>query len=128
MNQKVINFVNQLKNSSLVNHKELSFNYSQLILEYVDCLYREGFIQSYELKESQGVKEIRVLTRTENGYTLTSGIKIVSSLTKKRFLTAKDIQELNLKKKELFLSTSDGIYSLSECKRKKVGGLAIFAC
>ncbi len=128
MNQKVVNFINKLKNDSLINHKIVTFPYSKLILEYVNCLYREGFIQSYEVITENDEQNIKIFTRNENGKTLTSDLKLVSSLTKKRFLKSKSICKLNLKKTEFFLSTSNGILSLSECKRKNVGGLVIFAC
>lgn len=127
MNQKVINFVNQLKNSSLINRKTIVFSYSDLILEYIDCLYREGFIQSYEIIDD---KKIKVLIRIENGQALTSNIKLVSSPTKKRVLTLNSIDKMNIKRTEVFLSTSKGIFSLSECKRNnlKSGGLVVFTC
>jgi ribosomal protein S8 len=127
MNQKVINFVNKLKNSSLINRKVVTFSYSELIVEYVDCLYREGFIQSYEILDN---KIIKVLIRIENGRALTSNIRLISSPTKKRFLTLNAIDKMNIKKSELFLSTSNGIYSLSECKRNNInnGGLVVFTC
>lgn len=127
MNQKVINFVNQLKNSSLINRKTIVFSYSDLILEYIDCLYREGFIQSYEIIDD---KRIKVLIRIENGQALTSNIKLVSSPTKKRVLTLNSIDKMNIKRTEVFLSTSKGIFSLSECKRNnlKSGGLVVFTC
>lgn len=129
MNQKVINFVNKLKNASLVNHKIVTFPYSDLILEYTDCLYREGFIQSYQVTfEDEKQKKIKVITRSYNGKTLTSNLKLVSTLTKKRYITSETICLLNLKKVELFLSTSDGILSLNECKKQKVGGIVVFAC
>lgn len=128
MNQKVINFVNKLKNNSLVNRKAVTFSYSELILKYVDCLYREGFIQSYDVTIIDNQKKINILIRIENGRSLTSNLKIVSSLTKKRYLTANNIYKMNIKKSELFLSTSSGIFSLSECKKKNIGGLVVFAC
>lgn len=128
MNIKVINFVNKLKNSSLVNRKIVIFLYSQLIHDYVNCLYREGFIQSYQVVEFDNIKKINVFTKIVNGKVLTSDIVAVSSVTKQRYLTANEVHGLNIKKGEFFLSTSEGIYSLSECKKMNIGGVVAFAC
>jgi ribosomal protein S8 len=128
MNKKVIDFVNRLKNLSLVKTKRIMFIYSDLILEYTDCLYREGLIQSYEVFSLQDKKYIRIIIRLENGICLTSKIKLVSSLTKKKYISSKIIASTSIKGKELFLSTSKGVFSFSECKKQRVGGLVVFVC
>ena len=128
MNKKVIDFVNRLKNSSLLKAKEIVLCYSELILEYTDCLYREGFVQSYELFDVQDKKYIRIILRLESGVCLTSKIKVVSSLTKKKYISSKGISISSIKGKEVFLSTSKGVMSLSECKKHNIGGLVVFVC
>lgn len=128
MNQKVIKFVNQLKNCSLIGRKEFFITFSDLVLRYTRCLYKEGFIQSYKVIDLNQQKKIKILIKINDGFALTSNIKLISTLTKKRYLTFKDISNINMRNKELFFSTSSGIYSLTECKKKRLGGLAVFVC
>lgn len=128
MNIKVITLINKLKNFSLVNRKVVIFLHSPIVEDYVSCLYREGFIQTYRIIEVDNIKKIHVFTKTVNGKTLTSDIVAVSTISKPRYLTAKEVRRVNIKKGEFFLSTSAGVYSLSECKQYNYGGVVAFAC
>lgn len=129
MNYKVIYFVNKLKSASMLNQGSVLIPYSDLVLDLTDCLYREGFIQSYEINfKNEEEKKIKIFTRTYNGKTLTSTLKLVSTPTKKKCLTYQDMCSFDLKKTELILTTTLGVFSLSECKRKQIGGIIVLSC
>lgn len=127
MNKKIITFINILKNASLVGKKEAFVPYSPLILDYVSCLYREGFVLSYEILLDES--KIKVYTRSEfNNKILTSNLTLVSTLTKKRYLSSSLIKQIRFKHKELILCTDIGVLSLRECQKQNVGGLVVFSC
>jgi ribosomal protein S8 len=126
MNKQIITFINTLKNISISSKKEVLVPYNSLILNYTDCLYQEGFLQSYEILSD--LNKIKIYTRSVNGKVLTSNIKFVSTLTKKRYLSSSLIKQIKVKNKEYILSTNIGILSLSECQRQNVGGLVVFSC
>lgn len=127
MNKKVIIFINILKNASLAKKKEVVVPYNPLVLEYISCLYREGFILSYEILLDGN--NIKVFTRSEfNNKILTSNLALVSTLTKKRYLSSSLIKQIRLKHKELILCTDIGVLSLRECQKQNIGGLVVFSC
>ena len=49
MNKSISNFVIQLKNSSLINKEILNVRLENTILKIITLLYKEGFIQSFEV-------------------------------------------------------------------------------
>lgn len=126
MNKQIITFINTLKNISISSKKEVLVSCNSLILNYTDCLYQEGFLQSYEILPD--LNKIKIYTRSVNGKVLTSNIKFVSTLTKKRYLSSSLIKQIKVKNKEYILSTNIGVLSLSECQRQNVGGLVVFSC
>jgi ribosomal protein S8 len=126
MNKKVIIFINILKNASLANKTEAFVPYNTLILDYVDCLYREGLLQSYEILFDS--KKIKIFTRSDGNKILTSNLEFVSTLTKKRYLSCSSMKQVRPTHKEFIVCTDEGVFSLTECQEKNIGGLIAFSC
>ena len=74
---------------------------------------------------SDNVKKIFVLVKR----TGLESLKIVSTPSNFRYIDLKQINKLFFTaNKTLVLSTNQGILTISECRKKKIGGLVLFSC
>ena len=124
MNSFIIKFLMNLKSASLFKKEYLSIKYSKQSLELIIALYNEGFIQSYKITN----EELYILLRYFFNKPVFRFLKLVSTQSNFRYLNLKTITKLPNKKAVLFLSTSEGILTLSQCKMRKIGGKALFYC
>jgi ribosomal protein S8 len=124
MNFSIVKFISNLKVASISNKKVMYIKKNVLILKYLKLLYIEGYILSYKTTE----ENIVVFLRYSNNRCLTENIKLISKPSKDIYLKYNDIVLLNLKNKDLFLSTTKGFLSLKDAKKYRKGGLALFSC
>jgi small subunit ribosomal protein S8 len=122
MTQFIINFLLTLKNASSLKKEKIKIKYSKHSLELVVCLYNEGFIHSYQLKNNQ----ILIILRYFFNKPILKNLKIISTPSKLRYLNLKALSKLSNKKTSLFFSTSKGLLTLNQCKKNKIGGILLF--
>ena len=113
-----------LKMSSLFRKEYLTTVLSKQSLNLTTVLYKEGFIQSYQIKNNK----LNILLRYFFNKPVLRSLKIISTPSKSRFLNLKTLTKLPNKKLVLFLSTTKGILTLEQCKEQKLGGKALFYC
>ena len=130
MNIQTIKNLNKLKNASLIRRESISLEYSFLILNIIQSLYKEGFIQSFKITTNlkTNKKFILVNLRYYFNKSIFKKLKILSSSSKIKALDFQNLSRLNIKKDVLFLSTSQGILTHLECKHRKLGGILFFIC
>ena len=130
MNINLINLLSKLKNASFSKKEQISVVYNSLCLDVVRLLYKEGFIQSFFVKQTQfssGKKlKIFITLRYFNNKSVFKNLKIFSKPSKINFLNTKDLAKVTNKKFILFLSTSQGLLTNTECKKKNIGGKLLF--
>jgi small subunit ribosomal protein S8 len=124
MNQYIINFLIRLKNASFSKKEYINVQYSEHMLQIIKSLYEEGFIQSFKITD----KTVYVVLRYFFNKPILKNIKLVSTPSRARYLNFKSLTKLSTKKFVLYLSTDKGILTLSQCKKLKVGGVALFYC
>lgn len=132
MNVETIRFLNQLKNTSLGNVQKFQTKSNKLILGLLKLLYKEGYIISFKkvLRDNylNETSDFYVHTRNLEGKQLFKDLKIISTPAYQKYYSIKTINRLESKKKLIVFSTDKGIMTLSDCKRKHVGGVLLFIC
>jgi ribosomal protein S8 len=124
MNTQLIKVLCALKNNANLKKKTFCIKYSKIIKNIVICLYKEGFIQSYLIRFSSITVRFRSFLEKQLFVTL----KVISRPSKYCYLTFNQITKISLNNKLLVLSTPKGILTLTQCKEKKTGGIALFIC
>lgn len=124
MSQFIINFLISLKNASFSKKEELNVPYSEHILQIIKNLYNDGFIQSFKIMDNS----VYITLRYFFNKSILKGLKLVSTPSKSRYLSFKALTKLSTKKFVLYVSTNKGILTLSQCKKLKIGGVALFYC
>jgi len=133
MNIYTIKFLIKLKNAALARKEIVFTSYNKLSFELVKCLYKEGFIQSFELKEiftsnSEKKYEIKIVLRFFYNKCVLKNIKILSKPSLTKHFSLKDLSKISTKKLVMFISTDKGILTSLDCKKYNLGGIPLFVC
>jgi ribosomal protein S8 len=126
MNNKIIKFLNILKNASLAKKDVVILTSNHLLLNCTEALYKEGLILSYSTFKDNDEIKLLIKLRNVDDTVLTNKLKAVSKPTHIRYLPYHQLCRLSLKEKTGFFSTSKGILTLDECKKNRVGGVFSF--
>jgi ribosomal protein S8 len=125
MNLTVIRNLIKLKNASLQNQNQITITFNNYTLELIKILYKNGFIKSYTiLKQLQISITLNQLYRTSP----TSTLRIISTPTKKLYITYRDICKVKNIKTLFCFSTTKGLMTIDDCKRHHIGGVLLFIC
>jgi ribosomal protein S8 len=133
MNIYTIKFLIKLKNAALARKEIVFTSYNKLSFELVKCLYKEGFIQSFELKEIftsnfEKKYEIKIVLRFFYNKCVLKNIKILSKPSLTKHFSLKDLSKISTKKLVMFISTDKGILTSLDCKKYNLGGIPLFVC
>lgn len=120
----LINFLNKLKNASLLNKEFVYLNFDLKYFEILKVLYREGFIQGYKI-DRKNYQTIVYLRFFENKFVI-DRLKFLSTPSQERFLSYSDLCLISNKKTFILLSTNKGLRTIYECKKQKLGGKLLF--
>jgi small subunit ribosomal protein S8 len=105
MKQVLQDSISRISNGQRHGLVQVELIYSKLILSFLKCLYNEGFIRGFCLNKSS----ITLYLKYYNGIPSINHISSVSKLSKRVYISKKEVVNL-MNKKELFiLSTSQGI-------------------
>jgi ribosomal protein S8 len=124
MNNQLVKMLVLLKNASLAKKNNVFVKKSQLILDCLAALYKEGYILSYAYNLDGST--ILVNLRYFEGNCLTANLKIMSKISHVKYLNYRDICRMSLGNKVGFFLTSQGVQTLEECKINKIGGILAF--
>jgi ribosomal protein S8 len=103
--------------------------YNKFTLSLLSALYKEGFIQSFSVTTNTFLKkEINIFLRYYYNKSPIKSLKIISTPSRIKYLNYNALTKLSLKKNILFLSTSLGVLTASECRKRKIGGTLFFIC
>lgn len=125
MNLTTIRFLVALKNHSVLKKEYLVYRYSKSIMSVLVSLYEEGYIQSFKVLDNNSVY---IVLRYYFNKPIFKNLKILSTLSHPKYITLKTLYNIPDSKNTIFISTVQGILTLSQCKKKKIGGKALFSC
>jgi len=126
MNKSISNFVIQLKNSSLINKELLNVRLENTILKIITLLYKEGFIQSFEVNLK--TKNILIYLRYSFNKSVLKNIKLISLPSKQLSIKYKELTKISSNNNFILVSTSKGLKTFLECKKNHLGGKIFFLC
>lgn len=126
MNLTKIKFLLTLKTCSLSKKESILTSYHKKNYDLIHILYKEGLIQSFNLKDFD--KKILIYLRYYYDKILLDSLKIVSKPSLNKYLKLKNLYKINYKKKTFILSTSKGLKTLLDCKINNLGGKLLFIC
>ncbi len=125
MNLTTIRFLIALKNHSILKKESLTYRSSKTVLRVLISLYTEGYIQSFKIINKNFVY---IVLRYYFNKPILKNLKILSTLSHSHLISLKTLYSIADSKNTIFISTIKGILTLSQCKKEKLGGEALFSC
>ena len=125
MNKDTIsNFLSQLKNAYMRGKTNVEFSDSSMIRELCKTLKTLGFISDFKIfkKDNDKFKYLNVELLYEEGKPAIMGIKRISKSSRRIYVNHKDIRQILGGLGVSIISTSRGLMSNLEAKKKKLGG------
>jgi len=124
MTDPIADMLTRIRNSIMVKKEEVIIPFSIIKFEIGKILEREGFIAKLEkLDNADRTKEtLRVVLKYKKSETAIRGLKRVSTPGQRIYKNYRSIPNVLPSLGMLIVSTSDGLMTNKEAKKKRVGG------
>lgn len=128
MNYQVSDFVIRIKNAALAKRREVVLPYSNLNKEIGKVLVKNGFLENIKEEETEGKKALTAVIKYYRRLPVLADVQIVSKPSLRVYSPAKDVTSIEKRgNKIVIVSTSQGVMTGKEAKKKGVGGEVLFA-
>lgn len=125
---KALDFIIRIKNAARAQRREFVMPYSKLNLKIGKVLTKEGFLEEIKEDKTDNVKNLRVKLAFEKRTPNFSDTSIISKPSLKKYIGSKEIRDIEKRgNKTLIISTSQGVMTGKEAKKKNLGGEILFA-
>ncbi len=127
MTDPITDMLNRIKNAQAVLKPVVDVPCSQLKARVVEILHNEGFISDFKKRGRKGKKIIRInLKYKEDKMPGISGFKRISKPGQRIYKKAKEIKSVKSGYGVAVISTSKGLMTDKEVRKKKLGGEVMF--
>ena len=116
-----------IKNAGKADKESVKLPYSNFKMAVAEVLKKEGFIESFSKigKTPKRILEIGIAYKDKNTPKIEEVVR-VSKLSKRIYLNSKDIKKVKNGFGKLIISTSEGVMTGDQAKKKGLGGEALF--
>ncbi len=119
MTDPIADMLNRIRNAQAVSKETVVIPFSNLKYEIAKILEKQGFVEKLEKK---GRKPRKVFEITLKYPAVISGLRRTSKPGQRIYTSAKEIKPVRGGYGILIVSTSKGLMTNKEAKRKKLGG------
>ena len=119
MVDSIADMLNRIRNSQAVSHPTVSFPFSKLKYEIAMILKKEGFVREVEKK---GKKQKKTLEISLKYPPVISNLKRISKPGRRIYVPAKQIKRVQAGYGIAIISTSKGLMTNKEARKRKLGG------
>lgn len=109
-----------IKNGQLAKRSYIYHKKKKLCELFLNILWNEGFIIGYKIEKQDYIKIF--LKYSENGEPSINNMSIISKPGRRVYYSLKQIWKIDSSKTQIIFSTNQGLKTLSECKKLKLGG------
>ena len=122
-NDPIADLLTRIRNASNVGLPMVEVPASKLKLEIAKLLQKEGYIRSFEVRESGNHRNIRILLKyDESGYPLIRKLVRVSRPGLRKYYKVDNIPRIMSGSGVAIVSTPKGLLSDREARKLRVGG------
>ncbi|MCL4353885.1 30S ribosomal protein S8 [Patescibacteria group bacterium] len=128
MNYQVSDFIIRIKNAALAKRKEVVLPYSNLNKEIGKVLVKNGFLENIKDSEVDGNKALVAIVKYYKRLPVVADVQIVSKPSLRVYSPVNEVTNIEKRgNKTVIVSTSQGVMTAKEAKKKGVGGEILFA-
>ena len=122
-NDPIADLLTRIRNASNVGLPMVEVPLSKLKMEIAKLLQREGYIRSYEVRESGNKQTLRILLKYDaQGYPLIRKLQRVSRPGLRKYFKVDNLPRILGGSGVAIISTPKGLLSDREARRERVGG------
>ncbi len=125
----IADMLTRLRNANARYHKSVTLPSSKLVKAVAEVMVNEGFLQSAEEQAKDGNKKVLTLALKYKGkrgmQRVISGMERVSRLSLRKYADADHIPDVFSGMGICILSTSQGVMTGHEARKRRVGGEVI---
>ncbi len=121
----ISDMLTRIRNAQAVNHETVEFPYSKVKFEIVKVLEKEGFIGQIETKGRKINKTIEVVLKYEGDKPAITDIDRISKQGRRLYIKKNELRPIMQGYGISIISTSSGIMSNKEARKKGLGGEVI---
>lgn len=125
MTDPIADMLIRIKNAQAVKHKTVDIPYSKLKYQIANILLKEGFIEKIERKFRKEKKILRIFLKYKDNEPVIQGTKRVSKPSRRVYLPYKKIKPPKGGYGIAIISTSQGLMTAKEARKRKLGGEVI---
>lgn len=116
------NMFTNIKNGQMAKKSIVIGSRKNICEHSLKVLWNEGFISGYRVSNKNENQLEIFLKYTKNGTPVINSLKFLSKPGQRIYYSAKQIWKLDSSKTFIIFSTSNGLMSINECKKNKIGG------
>ncbi len=121
-NDPIADMLTRLRNAQLTGSSELRLPHSRVKSDIARVLKREGYIEDFKVQKDGGKTNLQITLRGERGSRAMTGVRRISSPGRRRYVGAREIPRVLGTMGICILSTSEGIMTGQEARKKNKGG------
>lgn len=126
VSDRVGDFIIRLKNAGAIGTSSVSVPHSRHIEDIAKKLKDLGFVESVEVREKAGTRQLEVTLAYEGGVHKIQGVKRISKPGRRLYVSARDAHSVKNGLGARVLSTPKGILGDKEARKVRVGGEELF--
>lgn len=110
-----------IKNGQLAKQSFILQQKKKICENFLKILWNEGFILGYQI-DSNNKNMLKIFLKYKNNKPVINSIKIISRPSRKIYYSLKQLWKIDSSKSFIIVSTNQGLKSLTDCKKLKIGG------
>ena len=115
------NMFANIKNGQLAKKGFIYQTRKKICEEFLKILWKEGFILGYTIDLNDSTK-LKIFLKYKNKKPVINNLKLISKPSKRIYLSTYQIWKIDSNKNLIIFSTNQGLKSLIDCKKLKIGG------
>jgi len=115
------NMFANIKNGQLRKRNFILQTRKKICESYLKLLWREGFILGYTI-DYKNKNQIKIFLKYKNSQPAINSITLISKPSRRIYYSIKQIWKIDSSKSFIIFSTNEGLKSIVECKKLKIGG------
>jgi small subunit ribosomal protein S8 len=116
----------RIRNSHLAGKRRLKVPFAKFDYEVAEALVKKGYLESAEKKGRSVKKIIDISLKYEGDNSKLNGIRLVSVPSKRVYNGYKDLRQSKQGYGDYFVTTPQGIMTVREARKAKLGGEVLF--
>lgn len=128
INHLLSDMLTRIRNGQMASLSTVTCPYSKFLESCLEVLCEEGYIRSYERKDSgDGKPLLEIKLKYFDGKPVIEEMKVLSKPGRRKYSSIKDLKKYKNGLGVVILSTPQGVMSDHDARTKNVGGEVLFS-